>query len=204
MAKKVLALAVLGCALCGAAGAQQTESVLPGQALPPEVKEFQGLEDRWSKAVVDSDQYTMELLLSPLFVGISSTGDVATGDEEIADLLHKDELPRSMLQRVISVRMFGETAVVSGTYDMTWGVKGRTREERGIFTHVYIRAQDRWECVNAQRTPVVDRKPGEEKEKKAKDKSKTSPAAEPFHIPFFHKGATSTDPNQPDPNPPQN
>ena len=60
--------------LCGAglARAQQAESVTPGQTQPPEVKEFQGYEDQWSNAVVKNDQYTMEFLLSPLYVDISS------------------------------------------------------------------------------------------------------------------------------------
>lgn len=204
MVKKLLALGVLGCALCGAGRLRaQTESVLPGQALPPEVKQFQVLEDQWSKAVVDSDVDTMQLLLSPLYVGISSTGDVTTRNEQLADLLHKETLPVSMLQRVISVRMFGDVAIVSGTYDLKWGMKGRgEREERGIYTHVYAHAQDRWECVNAQRTPVVDLTPGAEK--KDMEKQKTSTAEEPFHIPFLHRGARSTDTNPPTPNSPQN
>lgn len=202
MIRKVLALAVLGCALAGTGLRAQTASVLPGQPLPPEVKEFQVLEDKWSKAVVDSDQYTMELLLSPLYVGISSSGAVTTRNEQIADLFDKGTLPVSMLQRVVSVRMFGDMALVSGTYDLTWGTKGRDREERGIYTHVYTRAQDRWECVNAQRTPVVDVKPG--RESRAKEKQKTSSAEEPFHIPFLHKGAKSTDPSPSSTNPPQN
>lgn len=196
MVKKVMALAVLGCTLCGAAGlkAQKAESVAPGQPLPPEVKQFQTLEDKWSKAVVNSDSYTMQLLLSPLYVGISSTGDVSTRNEQIADLFHKDELPVSMLQRVVSVRMFGDTAVVSGTYDLKWGLKGKDREERGIFTHIYTQAQGRWECVNAQRTPVVDLKPGQEKDGKAK-------GGETSHIPFFLRrgkpdlSGQSTNPN---------
>ncbi len=205
MVRKSLTITLLLCALSGfgTALAQQAESVAPGQALPPEVKLFQGLEDKWSMAVVDKDQYTMELLLSPLYVGISAAGEVATRNEQIAGLFDKSEEPVSMLQRVISVRMFGDTAVVSGTYDLKWRTDGPNREERGIFTHVYTRAQDRWECVNAQRTEVVGMKA--EAAAKKKPKEKKSDAAEPFHIPFFHKGAASTQPGgSPDSSSPQN
>ena len=187
--------ALLLCALGGATTvrAQQAESVAPGQTLPPEVKLFQGLEDKWSIAVVNKDQYAMDLLLSPVYVGISSTGDVTTRNEQIADIFDKGA-PRmlSMLQRVISVRMFGDTAVVSGTYDVKWRTDGPVREERGIFTHVYTRMQDRWECVNAQRTAVVDTMPGSTKKKKSKPRSE---ASEPFHIPLFYKGAKSAQPS---------
>jgi ketosteroid isomerase-like protein len=192
MVRKSLTIVLLVYALggFGTARAQQAESVAPGQALPPEVKLFQGLEDKWSVAVVNKDQYTMDLLLSPVYVGISSTGEVFTRNQQIADMFAKDTQPVSMLQRVISVRMFGDTAVVSGTYDVKWRTDGAAPEERGIFTHVYTRRQDRWECVNAQRTAVVDGTPGSAKKKKSKDHR--SDAAEPFHIPLFHRGATST------------
>lgn len=198
MAAKSLTVALLACALSGfgAAQAQQTQSVAPGQALPPEVKLFQGLEDKWSVAVVNKDQYAMDLLLSPVYVGISSTGEVTTRNQQISDMFDKGApQPASMLQRVISVRTFGGTAVVSGTYEITWKIDGRDREERGIFTHVYTQAQNRWECVNAQRTSVVDTTPGSAKKKKAKNS--TSDAEQPFHIPLLHKGAASTQPASP-------
>ncbi|HEX3987485.1 MAG TPA: nuclear transport factor 2 family protein [Acidobacteriaceae bacterium] len=165
--------------------AQQAESVVPGQPQPPEVKEFQGYEDQWSSAVVKNDQYTLEFLLSPVFVNISSTGDVTTRNQQIAMLFDKGDEPVSLEQRVISVRMFGDTAVVSGTYIAKWRKDGTVHEERGIFTHVYNHDRNRWACVNAQRTAVVDLKPGKQRA------SKKSGASEPFHIPLFYKGALS-------------
>lgn len=164
--------------------AQQAESVIPGQQQPPEVKEFQGYEDQWSNAVVKNDQYTLEFLLSPVFVNISATGDVTTRNQQIASLFDKGDEPISLEQRVVSVRTFGETAVVSGTYIAKWRTNGNVREERGIFTHVYNRAGNHWACVNAQRTSV-DLKPGKQRA------SKKSDASEPFHIPLFYRGAQS-------------
>jgi ketosteroid isomerase-like protein len=164
--------------------AQQAQSAAPGQTVPPEVKEFQGYEDQWSNAVVKADQYTMEFLLSPLYVDISSTGDVTTRNQQIAELFQKGEAPVSLEQRVVSVREFGDTAIVSGTYIVKWRTTNGAREERGIFTHVYNRAHNHWACVNAQRTAVVDLTP-----KKQRAAGKKSDAPEPFHIPLFYKGA---------------
>lgn len=163
--------------------AQQAESVVSGQQQPPEVKEFQGYEDQWSNALVKEDQYTLEFLLSPLFVNISAQGDVTTRNQLIAMLFDKGQEPISLEQRVVSVREFGDTAVVSGTYIAKSRINGAVREERGIFTHVYDRARNHWACVNAQRTAVVDLTPGKQKA------SRKSDASEPFHIPFFYKGA---------------
>ncbi len=169
----------------GCLWAQQAESVAPGQGQePPAVKEFQALEDQWSEAVVKNDTFTMEFLLSPVYVDISSTGDVATRNQLIAGLADKGAEPVSLLQRVVSVREFGDTAIVSGTYIVKYRASGGTREERGIFTHIYNRAQRHWACVNAQRTAVVEMAAN-----KQKGAQKKSSADEPFHIPLFHKGA---------------
>jgi ketosteroid isomerase-like protein len=192
--KKSLTIALFVCAVSVfTALGQQAQSVAPGQPLPPEVKLFQRLEDKWSVAVVNKDQYAMDLLLSPVYVGISSLGEVSTRNQQIAGMFDKGTYAISMEQRVVSVRMFGDTAVVSGTYQIKWRTDGPDREERGIFTHVYAQAQDRWECVNAQRTAVVDTAPNAAKKKKSKNSK--SNAAEPFHIPLFYKGAKSTQPN---------
>jgi ketosteroid isomerase-like protein len=182
-----LLIAGLVCVSCGApvvARAQQAESVAPGGAQqPPAVKEFQGLEDQWSNAVVKNDQYTMEFLLSPVYVDIAANGDVTTRNQLIAGLYDKGAAPVSMQQRVVSVREFGDTAIVSGTYIVKVRANGGAKEERGIFTHVYSRTQRHWACVNAQRTAVVELAAN-----KQKAAQKKSDAEEPFHIPFFHKG----------------
>lgn len=182
------------------APAQQSQSIAPGTtAAPPEIKEFQGYEDQWSNAVVKNDQYTMEFLLSPLFVDISSNGDVTTRNQQIAELFQKGEEPVSMQQRVVTVRTFGDTAVVSGTYIIRVRANGNIREERGIFTHVYNRSRMRWACVNAQRTAVVDLTSGKQKAQKKSD------APEPFHIPLLYQGAqpaqAATGPNNSTPPP---
>jgi ketosteroid isomerase-like protein len=178
--------------LCAAAPlrAQQAQSSSPGQPVPPDVREFQGYEDQWSTAVVKADQYQLEYLLSPLYVDISSTGDVTTRNQQIAQLFEKGGVePVSMEQRVVSVRTFGDTAVVSGTYIVKWRTNGAAKEERGIFTHVYERQRNHWACVNAQRTAVVDLTPGKQKTQQKSD------AQLPFHIPLFHKGAEPAQPS---------
>lgn len=188
MTLKSCFLAVITLSLCasGPLRAQQAESVAPGQNLPPEVKEFQGYEDQLSTAIMKADQYQLEFLLSPLYVDISSTGEVLTRNQKIADLFEKGNIqPVSLEQRVVSVRTFGDTAVVSGTYIARSKDNGTLHEERGIFTHVYERARNHWACVNAQRTAVLDLTPG-------KTKAQKSDAPLPFHIPLFHKGADST------------
>jgi ketosteroid isomerase-like protein len=122
---------------------------------PAGIKTFQAIEDRWSKAVVNPDQYTMDLLLDPSFVDITPSGDVETRDEYIAFLFAKGEdQPYSLLQRVTSVREFGDTAVINGTYSIKISVDGMPRQEEGVFTHVFEKTPTGWRCVNAQQTNI--------------------------------------------------
>ncbi|MBV8632305.1 MAG: nuclear transport factor 2 family protein [Silvibacterium sp.] len=156
---------------------------------PPEIVQFQKLEDQWSDAVAKRDQYSLELLMSPLLVNISAAGEVTTRNQQIAQLYEKGG-PQlvSMEQRVVNVRTFEGMAVVDGTYITKWKVDGQMREERGIFTHVFQRARGNWVCVHAQRTAVVEKT--DDKQKAAKK----SNAELPFHIPLVHQGAQSTQP----------
>jgi hypothetical protein len=176
------------CTFAGTSFAQSPVTVTPATANAAqsvEIKEMQKLEDQWSDAIVKRDQYGLELLLSPLYVGISANGEVSTRNQQITLLFNKTTDPLTMEQRVISARMLGDVAVVNGTYIMRRKNGSDTLEERGIFTHVYQRVRSNWLCINSQRTVVAE-------ESGAKQKvSKKSNADLPFHVPFLFKGADS-------------
>jgi hypothetical protein len=178
-------LAASAVLFAGVAVAQETA---PQQ--PPEITQFQKLEDQWSDAVAKRDQYQLELLMSPILVNISATGEVTTRNQQIASLYEKAG-PQlvSMEQRVVNVRTFEDMAVVDGTYIIKWKINGQIQEERGIFTHVFQHARGNWICVHAQRTAVV-----EKIDQKQKSANKKSTAELPFHSPLIHEGAQSTQP----------
>lgn len=182
-------LAVCAALLPGMAEAQQTGAAQPGQ--PPEVAQFQKLEDQWSDAVVKHDQYALENLIAPSYIDISSTGDITTRNQQIA-MLYERSIAQllSMEQRVVNVRTLEDVAVVDGTYVLKAKLNGVTHEERGIFTHVFQHARGAWVCVHAQRTAVVE----QSDQKAPKTANKKSNADLPFHIPIFHKGSDSSQP----------
>ena len=127
----------------------------------------------------------MELVLAPQFIGISASGDVVTRNQQIAHLFVKNEGPQSLEQKVISVRLVGDVAIVNGTYVMTWkGEKGPVLE-KGIFSHVFEHVRNNWLCLNSQRTVVAEENKGVAVEK---PKAKRSDAELPMHIPLIYKG----------------
>lgn len=164
---------------------------------PPGFHEMQQIEDRWKDAVAKRDQYGLELVLAPQFIGISATGDVTTRNQQIAQLFVKGAEPDSLEQKVVSVRFVGDVAIVNGTYVMSWKTEKGPVLEKGIFSHVFEHVRTTWLCLNSQRTVVAeDSKRATSQEK---PKSKRSDAQLPFHIPLVYKGPESTQP-QPAPN----
>src|ERR1700678_631365 len=166
-------------------------------AAPPEFKEMQQLEDRWNNAVTKRDQYALELVLAPQFIGISASGDVTTRNQQIAQLFVKGAEPDSLSQKVVSVRFVGDVAIVNGTYVMSWKTDKGPVLEKGLFSHVFEHVRTTWLCLNSQRTVVAedDRKAAAAQEK---PKSKSTDAQLPMHIPMVYKGPNSTQP-QPKP-----
>ena len=145
----------------------------------PEIREFQKIEDSWSIAVNNRDQYGLELVLSPLFVDVSASGDITTRNQQVATVITGEDRTVHMDQRVVTVRMLGDIAVANGTYALHHKVNSGEANERGIFTHVFERSHGSWLCINSQRTVLRE-------DSTAKQK-KQSNAELPFHIPLFSK-----------------
>jgi hypothetical protein len=180
--------------LSGATARAQQTTKANANPTPPAFREMQQVEDRWATAVTKRDQYALELVLAPQYIGISASGDVATRNQQIAHLFVKNSGPDSLQQKVISVRFVGDVAIVNGTYVMSWkGEKGPVLE-KGIFSHVFEHVRDNWLCLNSQRTVVAEENKGEAS--KEKPKAKRSDAELPLHVPLVYKGPDSTPPPQ--------
>lgn len=142
------------------------------------VAEFQKLEDTWSNAINIRDQYALENVLSPLFLDVAASGDITTRNQQVAYLISGEDKTLHLEQKVITVRMMGDSAVINGTYVLHHRTDDGPVDDKGVFTHVYERTHDRWVCVNSQRTLV---------RQVSTDKHKKSRADQPFHIPLFSK-----------------
>jgi len=149
----------------------------------PEIKQFQKIEDSWSIAVNQRDQYGLELVLSPLFVDVSATGDISTRNQQVAFVITGEDKTIHLDQKVITVRMLGDIAVANGTYALHHKLNSSEVDEKGVFTHVFERTRGGWLCINSQRTVL--------REGSSAKTRKQSNAELPFHIPLFTKSDKS-------------
>lgn len=134
-----------------------------------QVAQFQKIEDEWSTSVAKQDQFTLETILSPNFVGITSTGDRRTRDQVVAELFETG-VPRvqAIQQKVESVRVIEDVAIVDGAYAVRTKLNGVEREEQGVYTHIYQHMHGTWFCVQSQRTAYPPQSNEGKKSKKKK------------------------------------
>lgn len=145
----------------------------------PATQQFQKIEDSWSESVNNRDQYGLELILSPLFVDVSASGDVTTRNQQVAQVIAGEDKTLHLEQKVVTVRLLGDIAVANGTYTLHHKMNTAEANDKGIFTQVFERSHGGWLCINSQRTLL--REDSNAKQKKA------SNAELPFHIPLFSK-----------------
>ncbi len=169
-----------------------------GRAQGSTVAQFQGLEDKWSVALAHKDQFALENLLLPGMVDISAAGEISTRNQAIANALAGLPEPlASIEQKVVNVRVVSDVAIVEGTYVLRLREGARVRDEKGVFTHVWERVRNTWECVSAQRTAVVDQMEGARGAAVPAAPKKKSDADLPFHIPLVYGGAQAKQPAPP-------
>ncbi len=77
--------------------------------------QFQKIEDTWSAAVNQHDQYGLENVLSPLFVDVAANGDITTRNQQVVQVITGEDKTIYLMQKVITVRMLGDIAVLNGT-----------------------------------------------------------------------------------------
>jgi hypothetical protein len=188
MKKQSLPALLATLALLSGSALAQTAKPAVTSTDTPEVRELQKIEDSWANALNQRDQYGLELVLSPLYVGVGATGDVLTRNQQVVAVINQTDKTESTEFRVVTVRMLGDVAVANGTYTFAHKAGSGQVEEKGIFTHVFQKLHGNWVCLNAQRTAIQTEAPS-----KAKAKTKSDSKAElPFHIPIFSKGDKST------------
>lgn len=169
---------------------------MQSSAMAPEVDEMQKVANLWDDAVNHRDQYGLELVLSPKLVDISSTGQVTNRDEQVALVIQKNSPLLVLDQKVASVRMLGNVAIVNGIYDMQFRPspeRKQEKEEKGVYSQVFEHLRNSWVCINSQRTKLVAQaaRPSDKK-KNTGSNDRGLLNGLPFNFPGFHHKDAAT------------
>jgi ketosteroid isomerase-like protein len=116
-------------------------------------QELRQMNDDWVKALIRADRNTLDRIMADDFIfaypmegddKAQFIGDVVSGDVRV-DHLTRDNT---------SVRIWGNTAILTGKDSATWSYKGRDFSGHYKVIHIYAQRDDRWQLVSVQACPI--------------------------------------------------
>ena len=105
------------------------------------------LENSWNQAELHNDAHAVDLLLADDFVMTVADGYTLDKTQMLASVRDTSYRPDVLQSDNMEVRMYGNTAIVTGSYLEKGKDKGKPFERRGRFTDTWINLAGRWRCV---------------------------------------------------------
>jgi hypothetical protein len=137
----VLAIAVASLALAEGGFAQ------PRQAGRAE-EEVRRAENARREAILSNDTAALNQLLADSLVTTLDSGEVKTKADEVAFDRAGNRKIESWDASDVAIRMYGDTAVVTGRAAVKDSVRGEGRRDFTFgFTHVWVKLDGRWQLV---------------------------------------------------------
>ena len=150
MASRVLMAATFGVATLAAAhaGAQ-------GMGAASVADQIKKMEKDRAAAVVKADVATLEGLTSDDYILINANGQVSNKAETMNNI--KTGVIKLTSNEVsdMTVRVYGDTAVVTGKSTAKGTISGIALKGPVMFTRVYVKKNGKWQSVAFQQTPIV-------------------------------------------------
>ena len=151
MATRVVIAAALGVATLTAAPARAQM----GGAASSVADQIKKMEKDRAAAVVKADVATLEGLTSDDYVLINANGQVSNKAETMSMIKSgKIKLTANEVSDM-NVRVYGDTAVVTGKSTAKGSINGIELKGPVMFTRVYVKKNGKWQSVAFQQTPIV-------------------------------------------------
>jgi len=128
---------------------QTTAKVVKADAVSVEQTLMQ-MERDWVQASLKKDTAVMEKMLADDWAGIDFSGKTVTKAQAIADLKSGAAATQSVDLGDMKVRVFGNTAVVTGSDTEKSTYKGKDSSGKYVWTDVFANRNGRWQAVASQ------------------------------------------------------
>lgn len=115
------------------------------------------MEHDWSQADVKKDVAALNRILAEDWIGIDFQGTVLTKPEALKQVdLHSDATETESTELAeMKIRLFGNTALVSGTEIERSQYKGKDSSGKYIWTDVFVLRNGHWQAVSSQSTKLA-------------------------------------------------
>jgi ketosteroid isomerase-like protein len=115
------------------------------------------LESAWNHALEAKDAKGMEMMLSNTFVSVDIDGSIADKSEFLASIKAPDYQPSQAVIEQSNVRVYGDSAVVVGTFRVKGIDKGKSYVHRERFVDTWIKTNGTWQCVATTGTLITSK-----------------------------------------------
>ncbi len=122
---------------------------LPAMASEEELRKA---EKDWAAAVVAADFNALGRILADRLIYAHSTGVVEDKAEYLAKLRTGAQKYAGIDHQAMTVRLYGNTAVVHATVRMTGATKGEPFDNRLMMLHLWVKQDGRWQLAAHQTT----------------------------------------------------
>jgi ketosteroid isomerase-like protein len=113
------------------------------------------LENAWDQAQERGDPKGLAAIFDNALIFVDYDGKLLTKAEYMARVKSNNTHMEQIVAEQMSVKVFGDTAIVVGTYRVKGAENGRPYLRRGRFVDTWVLIGGRWICVAASTTPIL-------------------------------------------------
>jgi ketosteroid isomerase-like protein len=131
---------------------------LVAQAAPPAalVARLKAQADAWDRAIVAKDRAAIEANMADDFRQIDARGNVEDKASFVVGIVSPDLVLDPYTVEDFDVRVYGDTALLSGRTRMTGRYAGKPFDVHHRYIDVYVKRGGAWKIVSVQISPIKD------------------------------------------------
>jgi hypothetical protein len=115
---------------------------------------LQKAEDTYTAGVLHKDVKLLDSVWADTFVDADEQGSIATKQEQLAKIANSKTEIKSLHVDQERADWYGDTAVVTERFKVTYVLDGKKRTETGRATDVWVKQRGQWKCVAAHASTV--------------------------------------------------
>jgi len=125
---------------------------IPMSAIAATADDIDQLDQQWAQAIINGDMRAFDALNANEFFYNRRGGDSFSKAEYIAFLTSGDVKVKKAAREDVSIRVYGDTAVVTGIQHVDVNLKGEDRKVDIRYLHVWVNGPGGWRLVARQAT----------------------------------------------------
>jgi ketosteroid isomerase-like protein len=138
----------------GMAFGQAPKPVAPAASSASVSDELKQIENDWMAAAKTKDAAKLGAILADSWIGLEWDGRINNKAKALADLKVEGNSLDTIEMGEMTVRTFGNTAVVTGSDVEKSKEKGKDTSGKYIWTDVFVKTNGKWQAVSSQSAKV--------------------------------------------------